>query len=311
MKHSTPIILILISMFLIAQLLGLYTSYVYKPTTTLELNHTTGELENKTSYDLPYGLGPPEGIERTTSFVWNIFVALTFAVLLMLLLMKLKAETFLRWWFFIVVIIGLAMTFNAILLKLPLSQSSAIFAALLAVPLAYLKVFKRNIIAHNISEIMIYPGIAIIFIPLLSLAGVIILLIIISAYDIYAVWHAGFMQKMARYQIEKVRVFSGFFVPYIGKKARIQLRNARAKGGKKTKVPVNLAILGGGDVIFPIIFSGVVFHTIGFVPALLISIGATIALAVLFMFSKKGKYYPAMPFISIGCLLAFGASFLI
>jgi len=68
---------------------------------------------------------------------------------------------------------------------------------------------------------------------------------------------------------------------------------------------------GGGDVVFPIILAGVVLHTLGLWQAVTISIGATIALGLLFHASKKGKFYPAMPFISAGCLVALGLVYLI
>jgi len=74
---------------------------------------------------------------------------------------------------------------------------------------------------------------------------------------------------------------------------------------------VNIALLGGGDVVFPIILAGVVLHTWGLIPALIISIGATIALGLLFYYSEKGKFYPAMPFISAGCFIALGIAYLI
>ena len=72
-----------------------------------------------------------------------------------------------------------------------------------------------------------------------------------------------------------------------------------------------MAILGGGDVVFPIILAGVVLFTLGLIQAILISIGATIALATLFFFSQKGKFYPAMPFITAGLLAGIGAAYLI
>ena len=130
----------------------------------------------------------------------------------------------------------------------------------------------------------------------------------------YAVWHAGFMQKMAKYQIQKLKVFSGFFVPYLGKKERAMI--AKAKTANKNlknigkKIKVNVAILGGGDVVFPIIFAGVIFRTLGLIPALAAIVGATAALAFLFAISKKGKFYPAMPFISAGCFAALALIYL-
>jgi presenilin-like A22 family membrane protease len=140
------------------------------------------------------------------------------------------------------------------------------------------------------------------------------LLIIISLYDMYAVWHSGFMQKMAKYQIKQLKLFSGFFVPYMGKEDRIKLQQAKTqelKEKKLKKVKVHLAILGGGDVVFPILLAGVVLRVLGVWQAVLISIGATLALAYLFYRSEKGKFYPAMPFISIGCLIALGIIYLL
>ncbi len=306
MKHSFRVTLILLAMFFVAQLIGLYISSVYAPIVTANINESTGEVINTTSYNIPYGLAPPEDIEPTSSVI-SIVIALIIAVLLMLTLMKLRAEIFLRIWFFVVVTIGIALALNGFILSIP---QSAIISLIVALPLAYLKIFKRNIIVHNATELLIYPGIASLFIPLLSLWSVVILLIIISLYDMYAVWHAGFMQKMAKYQIEKVRVFSGFFVPYMAKKDRLALKLAKEKGKKGKKVPVQIAILGGGDIVFPIILGGVVLHAWGLIPALIIAIGATAALAALFYMSQKGKFYPAMPFITTGCFIALGIAYL-
>ncbi len=291
-------------MFVVAQLIGIYVANAYQPDIVPGTNQTI--------YNIPYGFEPPQDISpQTTTF--SIVIALAIAVSLMLLLMKLKAETFLRLWFFVVVIIGLAIAINAFLIDF---QYSSWIALAIAIPLAILKIFKRDIIAHNFTEILIYPGIATVFIPLLNIWATVALLLVISAYDMYAVWHAGFMQKMAKYQIEKVRVFSGFFVPYLNKKDRIALKKAKAlqKKGKKVKgkkVAVNVAILGGGDVVFPIILAGVVLPIYGIFGSLIIAAGASIALALLFLRSEKGKAYPAMPFITAGCLVALGIVYLL
>jgi len=184
---------------------------------------------------------------------------------------------------------------------------STLVALAFALPLTYLKIFKRNIFLHNFTELLIYPGIAVIFVPLLNIWTVVLLFILISLYDMYAVWHAGFMQKMAKYQINKLKVFSGFFIPYLNKTQKQTL----SKSKKSKKMKVSVAILGGGDVVFPIILAGVVLRQIGFLPAIIISLGATAALAFLFRISKKGKFYPAMPFITSGCFLALGIAYLI
>src|SRR3989344_5892317 len=310
MKHSIKITFLLLVMFFLAQLIGIYVSSVYQPQVTQEYNQTSGQIVNTTSYNIPYGFEPPQDVSPESS-VTSIIIALIIAVLLMLGLMKLRAEVFLRWWFFIVVIIGIAIALNAFLINL---QYSAILAALIAIVLAYFKVFKRNLIAHNFTELLIYAGIASLFIPLLNVGTTVVLLVIISIYDMYAVWHAGFMQKMAKYQMEKVRVFSGFFIPYISRKDRFKIENVKSKSKssrKKIKVPVHLAILGGGDVVFPMMLAGVVLAAFGPLAALIIAIGASLGLAFLFYFSQKGKFYPAMPFITIGCFIALGIVYLL
>ena len=121
----------------------------------------------------------------------------------------------------------------------------------------------------------------------------------------YAVWHSGFMQKMAKYQLEKIKVFSGFLIPYRGKKEKGIVKSTKeSKRDPKKKIKVNVAILGGGDVVFPILLAGVVLAAWGILASLIIAIGSTISLALLLYNSEKGKFYPAMPFISTGCLIA-------
>ena len=297
MKHTIQVTVILISMFFIAQLIGIYVANFYTPDEAPGKSGDPTAILNRSDYKLPEPFTPPEDIEPKTSVV-SILVALAIAVILMLILMKLKAELVLRIWFLVVVILGIALALNTFI---PV-KNSVIIAGIIAIPLGLIKIFQRNLIIHNITELLIYPGIASVFIPLLSIWAVIFLLVIISVYDIYAVWHAGFMQKMAKYQIEKVRVFSGFLIPYLGKKQKQLIKKAK-ESKKPKKVGIQVAILGGGDVIFPMLLSGVVLATLGISQAIIIAIGATLALTFLFYISEKGKFYPAMPFISAGCFL--------
>lgn len=309
MKHSVKITIVLLGMFFLAQLIGILVISLYSPEVKQVVDES-GNLVNVTSYNLPYGMEPPQDTDPKVNFVSIIF-AIVIAISVMFFLMKFGATYFLRAWFFVVIVLALGITFNSFFLHY---EYATIIALIAALPLAFVKVFKRNILVHNITELLIYPGIAAIFVPLLNIWTISILLVLISLYDMYAVWHAGFMQKMAKYQIKTLRVFSGFFIPYLGKKEREIMRNARMSKSlkiKNKKIKINIAILGGGDIVFPIILAGVVLRTIGLLPALIIAIGATIALGFLFYISEKGKFYPAMPFISAGCFVALAIAHLI
>ena len=79
----------------------------------------------------------------------------------------------------------------------------------------------------------------------------------------------------------------------------------------KKGIKVNVAILGGGDVIFPIITAGVILKTWGIYPAIGVAFGALLGLGLLLFFSEKKKFYPAMPFIAAGIFLAIGISALL
>jgi presenilin-like A22 family membrane protease len=274
---------------------------------------------------------PPEDINPQTS-IFSILFAFALAITLFFVLTRIKAEKFIRGWFFVVTVIAIGLTLNAVLISIivfiiknsprnPYEYLSIIVLAA-AIPSAYIKIFRRNMLVHNLTELLIYPGIAAVFIPLLNVLGIIILLLAISLYDIWAVWHSEFMQNMAKYQIDKLKFFTGFFIPYAGKETREKIKLLKQKyknksdkvkesAFKKAKIKVNLAILGGGDIIFPIITAGVFFKYMGLIPALIITISATLGLLFLFIMARKGKFYPAMPFLTIAMYIGMMISWLI
>jgi presenilin-like A22 family membrane protease len=287
-------------MFVLTQIIGLYVVNAYSP----EINPTTGE-PNKTTNPLPFGLQTPEN-EPTPSFLSLIF-SFTLAFALIFILMKYKRKIVIRLWFFFVVTLALAISINAFLKITTLTNISTI-AIIIALPLSFLKIFKSNIYIHNATELLIYPGIAAVFVPILTPISIIALLVLISIYDAWAVWKSGIMQKMAKFQMDELKIFGGFFLPSASKKVKNQIQKIKIKY-KNKKIPksiknkkfkINLAILGGGDVIFPIITAGVYMRAYSIIPALFVITGSLMGLLTIFLFSKKGKAYPAMPYITTG-----------
>ena len=155
------------------------------------------------------------------------------------------------------------------------------FALLAALIFTILKTLRLSSILYNFTELFIYGGLAALFVPSLSLYSISILLVLISIYDAIAVWKTKHMIKMAKFQA-KAKMFSGLLIQY---KKRV-------------------AILGGGDIGFPLIFSGVAFNSLGN-QALIIPVFATLALLILLMQSNKNKFYPAMPFLTAGCFVGY------
>lgn len=281
MKHNWKITAVILLLFIITQFIGLFV-----------VNHYSVQKNT-----IPYGMDTQLISQQQSSFslLSSIIIAFVIAILLVFLLTRFKIDIIIRIWFFLVVIIALAISFNSVI---DFFKYSALVAVLIAIPLAIIKIFQRNLIVHNLTELFIYPGVAAVFVPMLNQMTLIFLLILISIYDMWAVWKSGIMQKMAKYQIRNIKVFSGLFVPYIPKMGK-----ARKLKGKNKKIKVNVAILGGGDIIFPIIAAGVMLKTAGFYSALLVIAGAVLGLSYLMFTGEKKKFYPAMPFISTGILI--------
>lgn len=314
MKHNVKITILILSMFLLTQFIGLYVVDSYSTERFID-----GEMTQVTPMKiLPYGMGLEDSEkESETTLLTTIIFSFIIAILILFLLMRLKARFILKSWFFIVTMLALGISFTSFL---PGIKFASLIALGIAFPITLAKIYKKDFISHNISELLIYPGIAAVFVPLLGLLGIIILLVLISIYDMWAVWKSKIMQKMAKYQMNELNIFSGFFIPYASKKQKEKIRkiNLKIKNKTMTKeeaskkgIKVNIAILGGGDVIFPIITSGVVLKTWGVFPAIAVIFGAFAGLLSLLVFSEKKKFYPAMPFITAGIFLAIGICWLI
>jgi presenilin-like A22 family membrane protease len=326
MKHSLKITFVLLAMFLVTQFIGLAVQHA--DVFHLEMQNPDGTIELVQNPYLSW-IQPPEVETQTesASIFIQIIIAFIFAILLLFLLSKFKVKFFLKLWFFIVVIVALFLCFYAFEKLVPFVipiKYSIIIPFALAIPLAFIKIYKKNFLVHNATELLVYPGIAAVFVPLLvrpeaitflgKVWPILALLIVISLYDAWAVWHSGFMQKMAKYQIDELQIFSGFFVPYASKKVKDKIKKWKStlskKELKKKKIKVNIAILGGGDVIFPIITAGVFYAAYGLAHALFVIAGATLGLSYLLFLAKKKKFYPAMPFITAGIFLGVAIGFL-
>lgn len=291
MKHTPKITFILLAIFLLAQFIGIGIVYQYiDPIKSAE----TGKTEFK---ELPIGERPP--IEETISFI-PIILAVLIGTGLLLLVIKFKLNALWRIWFLLAVVIALLVAFTPFV--------NLWVAATLALILGFWKIFRPNFWVQNLTELFVYGGLAAIFVPIFNLFSVIILLILISVYDAYAVWKSKHMITLAKSQA-RAKIFAGLLIPYqISKKVR---GKTIKKKGKKVLREVRTAILGGGDIGFPLIFAGVVMKEWGLWPSLMIPFFATLGLAFLFWKSQEKKYYPAMPFLSAGCFIGLGIVWLI
>lgn len=325
MKHDLKITLVMIAVFVIAQLVGLFGVMTEHDTNPKKYAPYATELPEGAK-DLTGSTNIPDSPQLTEAekvWTWvHIMIAILLGTALAFILIKLKAVRLFKVWFFVG--IGLCLSF-AISPFIALFFDSYIpvwnivapmLATVIGFLLAGLRLWRYNVFVHNITEILLYGGLAILVQPLVNIRSAFILLIAISIYDMYAVWRSKHMITLAQSQMEN-RIFSGVMIPYQAGTGKIIMKSAPKSSKPTKKVAAKTAILGGGDIAFPLIFASAVmtdnsllwyFSQDGLFYAAplywfgaLIVLCAAVALTLLFFYGKKDRFYPAMPYITAGC----------
>ena len=279
MKHTMAVTLALTLMFLASQIVGLFVLEKYVTYETVEENNVT--LVKQTWKALPLNAERPKFKEETSFLpVFAIILAVTIAILLLL---KFRLFKVWKFWFFLSVWFCLSIALYSFL-----GWLGDYIVLIIGFIAAFFKVIRRNLLVHNLSELLIYSGLAAIFVPVFTTWSISILLVLISIYDMIAVWRTKHMVKLAKFTAD-MKTFAGFLIPY----------------GKD-----KMAILGGGDIGFPLMFSGVILKSYG-LWTLVVPVAVSLALLMLLLKGEKGKFYPAMPFLSAGCFIGYGIVWLI
>ncbi len=298
MKHPMKITALLITFFFLAQLIGLVL--VYQDIKVDRVVSSTGEVSVIVSHPETV-LGERPDVKGFDSLIM-VLISVLIGTGLILIVAKFGLSKIWKAFFFFAIFSAVTIALGTFL--------NVYLAAGIGFLLALMKIFKPNIITHNISEVLIYAGIAILFVPLFDPLWIFVLLVIISFYDMFAVWKSKHMIKLAEFQMES-HAFAGIFVSS-GKMGK------QKPGGSKGKSHV--AVVGGGDIAFPLLFAGTVMEFFissglgnfdALLRSVLIAAFATIALAGLMFYGKKGRYYPAMPFITAGVVVGYLVTLLI
>lgn len=306
MKYNVKITLFLVILFLLSQIVGL-----------IFINNDIEIVKVSEGPDIVIhpetAIGPRPDVEvESGESVFLVLTGVFIGTMLLLLIIKFAKVNYWKLMFFIAVLT--TMTISLGVFFEPLS------AFIIALALTLIKIFRPTTIIHNITELLIYSGIAVLFVPLFNLFWIVVLLLIISAYDAFAVWQSRHMVKLAKFQTGS-GLFAGLMVNF-EKEPPARKKTKKTKKPKKlartaktqtvTRVKeVRQAILGGGDIAFPLIFAGVVMEslipTIGkemaFLKTLIIPIVLSIVLVLMLMKGKQDRFYPAMPFLTAGCLI--------
>jgi presenilin-like A22 family membrane protease len=300
MKHTLPVTIAFLALFIIAQLMGLYMI-------NLSIQEVTKTPEGEitiTYSDTTIGERPQTTGIETLAF---IIIGVTIGTIILLFFVKYQKVKWWKTWFFLASWLTMSIAIGTVL-----PPSMAITAWAVSLGLALWKIYKPNIALHNLTEILMYSGIAILLVPILSVPSAIALLIIIAIYDVYAVWKSRHMVKMAEFTT-KTNLFPGLRLSYKDKK-RSQTDTPKEHPAKASTKTSKTGVLGGGDIVFPLLFAGTVMASLiqkglprmaALYQSTIIVATTAAALFLLFYFAKKNKFYPAMPFVAAGCIAGY------
>ena len=314
MKHNFKVTILLMLLFFSAQILGLFLLNM-----SIESTVMTEDGTIEVTYTEPI-TGRPD-LQGQDSFAYILLMVLAGTILL-LVLIRFKLFKIWKAWFFLAIWGSLTIALSVLM--------SEIYAAIIALVATYLKLYRPNALIHNFTEIFMYGGIAIMISPMFNVLWGALLLIAISIYDAIAVWKLKHMITLATAQADK-KMFAGLLIPYarqkpqaagkVTKQKEVTMETQSPASNLKISMPegfedeeVKSAILGGGDIAFPMLFAGSVMtfliengltREMAYLKTLLIPLFAGIALFILLIKSEKDKFYPAMPFITAGCFVGF------
>ncbi len=303
MKYNLKITFALVLIFIISQIIGLSLANAsIRELRVLE----TGE-KVVTYKDLPVERPETKGFDSLAYILMGIAVATG----IFLLIVKFQLFRLWKLWFFVAIWLTMSISFSIVM-----EQTVALSIAFV---IALTKVLKPHPVVHNAAEMLVYSGIVLLLFPVFEVKWVIALLLVISAYDFIAVFKSGHMVSMAKFTM-KAKLFPGISLPLKAEEQEERIAGKRAeKPGKKEEEAeekeYQAAILGGGDITFPMLFSSVVMQdlfrngldkvaSLSF--SLIITLTTAMSLFLLLYMARKGRFYPAMPFVTAGCFVGYG-----
>ncbi|MDP2744428.1 MAG: presenilin family intramembrane aspartyl protease [Dehalococcoidia bacterium] len=169
--------------------------------------------------------------------------------------------------------------------------------------------FKPRIWLHNLLMVVTLASVGAVFGVLFSPLTAILFMLVISVYDIVAV-RFGFMMWMVK-RMAVSDTLPVFVIPRTVPGWKQDMKEVRLFEDRSER---EFSVLGGGDVGFPLLLVVSVFFADGFARSLIVAGFALLGLAGAYLVHDKllkGRPTPALPPISILCIVGFAIARLI
>jgi len=179
-----------------------------------------------------------------------------------------------------------------------------IAASLISVVTAMLWFFRPRVWLHDLLLMLSLVGIGVVFGFMLAPWNALILMVVISIYDLLAV-RFGYMLWMVK-KLSQLEILPAFVIPKDIAGWDLDLREMRLMEVESSDR--GFSLLGGGDIGFPLLLLISVFIAYGFTSSLIIAISSLLGLIAVYWIQAvflKGKPVAALPPITLACLVGF------
>ncbi len=270
--------LLLILIFLLTQLLGLYLGSEYVKMLNARLVQPV--------------FSDPESIQNSI----YLFTAIPIVTAFIILVIKFREEFFR--------VIELSVIFFCSWITFDLLIGTSMFPLPLGLFLALLlvgwRILRPTILNQNITLITSASGVGAVLGASLGIFPCILLMVFLSIYDYISVFITRHMVFIGR---KLVRSSSAMVIS-----APSDLRAfLSSKDLPPEEVSKRMLHLGGGDIVVPLMFTVSVFSSYGVISSLSViaSSAGGLALLMLYLSKRPEVTLPGLPFICSGCLLGF------
>lgn len=273
------LIFILLALFMIAQILGIYTGIVI--ITDMNQNPYVEDLIVTTDAEEPM---------NAVVFILYILIG---AVIMVLLIRLLGIYPIIfKVLEFVLISTASSIVFYAFLRIIAPYEASTLAAVAMGLGFAAVKMVRPQL--KNAAAILATAGVGVVFGISLGIIPLIIFLVLLSIYDFLAVFTTKHMVEMADYIVKKDLAFT------------VTARKAPVRKGEKEK----RIDLGTGDIIAPIMLE-VSALSLSPLATLMVFVGAVSSMGVfLHLVFRKGTVLPALPPVVLGMVVALGIGFL-
>ncbi len=218
------------------------------------------------------------------------------ATALMLLLLKFRKNSLIKIWFNTAIFLTIFLFFS--------TMFDTVYALITTMVLFAIRHVSKDLGLRNIIDIFAYAGAGALFGTMIGFIPALIFLFLLAIYDFVSVFITGHMIDLAKGGLD-TETFMGIIYADKPPSKDSKIIEKVEETDEVKKTHKGISIVGGGDVIAPMIFSISLLKSFPIYTSLMTSIGSMFGLIVLMNYKSEYDFLPAIPTIAAFSILGF------